>query len=72
MTFVDTDELLKVVKENQPVNCSELTKLMGFASTKPNITRVYNKIKRLALDGIIKTKRCGGSRIVWINKEIGD
>jgi len=67
LVFIDTDELLKTIKKNQPLNCTELTKAMGLEPSKANIIRVYNKVSRLAMDGIIRSKRCGGSRVVWIN-----
>ena len=69
VVFINVDEMLKVIKENQPLNTTELTKAMGFELSRNNITKVYNKIRRLSMDGIIQTKRVGGSRVIWINLE---
>jgi predicted transcriptional regulator len=71
MVTINVDELLKKIKENQPVNCTELTKLLGFECSSENVNKVYNKVSRLALDGIVKTKRVGGSRVIWIDERIG-
>jgi len=66
MVTVNTQELLEKVKDNQPLNITELTIVMGYELNLEARSKVYNRVKSLVMDGILKSKKVGGSRVVWI------